>query len=228
MNIDRANSELLEERKNEMTVVCKDNVNKVPVICQILVAMWNSIGKKGWKYIDTLKLRKVMIDMIFEFLWLVKENSIFNANIKGFDRVWIEDEGLLFMWYKWKKGKANDEGMLEKYQKYEELLVRTKFINGSLIENFVKLIKIQTLTMKLEQMQLIFGWKFKERFILEGEEILDSREVVKIEEKRKVGTGFNRNRLPVRIKKKKKLKSLKQVEMKRCSFNEIKISEELY
>jgi hypothetical protein len=61
--------------------------------------------------------------------------------------------------------------------------------------------------MTLEEKQKMFGWKIKERFTLDGEEILDESEIIKIKFKRddinKIGTAKNKNRMSIRIRKKK-------------------------
>jgi hypothetical protein len=171
MNIEKANFELSERWGKEMPKIGKENINEASVICKVLIAMWNNDGKKGWKYIDTKKLKLLLIDMIFEFLWLIKENNIGKGNWKGENNINGEDERLLFIWYKWKVGGVNNEMMQKKCQNYEIFLIETKFINGRVIDNFVKTVKTLRTRMSLEEKKNVFGWKIKEMYILEGEEI---------------------------------------------------------
>jgi hypothetical protein len=47
MNIERLNVELLDIWKKEIPKAGEDNMEKALIICQTLIATWNSMGRKG-------------------------------------------------------------------------------------------------------------------------------------------------------------------------------------
>jgi hypothetical protein len=60
-----------------------------------------------------------MIDMMFELIWILKERGIMKANMKCYEHVGKKEEKLLYMWYKWKKGNAEDETLIQKCHSFE-------------------------------------------------------------------------------------------------------------
>jgi hypothetical protein len=98
------------------------------------------------------------------------------------------------------KKAENDESMIRECQSLENFLMKTHFINGSVAGEFVELRGALDSKMTLEQKQLLFGWNLKERFIFQGEEILDASEMIKMKEEKiiKTGTGSNRCRMAAR------------------------------
>jgi hypothetical protein len=222
--IDEINVELTNTWKEEIPKIAEKDVKKATFICKTMIETWKAIGRKGWKFITTVKLKKFLTNLLFEIIWNITQSN----NKKDIGR---REDDLLYKWYllNWKE--IEDNEFIEDCVKFEELLVQLHFIENRISGEFVELRKTLDSRLSRKQKESLFGWEVKERFKLGGEEILDESDVFKIRERRvvEIGSGRNRNRMAVRnFKKKKKKEELLNLLMYQEDFIEKKLEEEAF
>jgi hypothetical protein len=208
--IEEVNVELTNTWKEEIPKIAGKDVIKATFMCKTMIETWKGIGKRGWKFVTTVKLKRFLTDLLFEIIWNIKESKI-PKDIEG------RDDDLLYKWYLWSMKEIEDTELIEDCLKFENLLLEKQFMERKISEEFVKLRKALDSRLSLKQKENLFGWEIKDRFKLGGEEMLDASDVVKIKEERiiDVGSERNRNRMAARnFKKKKKKEELLKEQLK--------------
>jgi hypothetical protein len=179
--------------------MAEKDIGKETFICKTMMETWKAIGRKGWKFITTVKLKKFLTNLLFEMIWNITNNP------KGLAR---KEDDLLYKWYLWNWKQIEDMELIEECLKYEELLLQSQLIKKKISGEFVELRKALDSRLSLKQKENLFGWEIRDRFKLGNEEVLDESDVFKIREEKinNVGTGCGKNTMAVRNYKKKKKK----------------------
>jgi hypothetical protein len=178
--IDEVNIELTNMWQEEIPKMAEKDIGKATFICKTMMETWKAIGRKGWKFITTVKLKKFLTNLLFEMIWNITNNP------KGLIR---KEDDLLYKWYLWNWKQIEDMELIEECLKYEELLLKSQLIKKKISGEFVELRKALDSRLSLKQKENLFEWEIRDRFKLGNEEVLDESDVFKIREEKKEEDG---------------------------------------
>jgi hypothetical protein len=128
--IGEVNVELTNTWKEEIPKIAEKDVRKATFVCKTMIETWKGIGRRGWKFITTVKLKRFLTDLLFEIVWNVKESKN-TKDIEG------RDDDLLYKWYLWNMKEIEDVEFIGDCLKFEDLLLEKQFMERKFSEEFV-------------------------------------------------------------------------------------------